>query len=231
MSQPSALKPTVVIIASPELAQAFNRRLAADPAVVVFDASASLRALETIRQHRPMVVLLDASFAITARGAVLVQAIKADRSLASLKLRVLSNDVDLMRGLLQREATPAEALLTHSPSLERIGTRSSVRMVIRDAVHVTANGEPSRLVDLSTTGAQVVTNRRMRPEQQVRLTLDDGSAQSRLNGVVAWAVAEPAGARLQYRAGLRFVDPDTEVLGAFCRKHSGQPGDRRPEQD
>jgi len=228
MSHLSALEPTVVIIASSELARAFDRHLAADPAVTVFDASASQRALDAIRRHRPMVVVLDASFAITARGAALVTAIKADRSLAGLKLRVVSNDAVLMRALLQREGTPAEAVLTHTPSLER---RKSVRVFIRDAVHVSANGEPSRLVDLSTTGAQVVTKSRMRPEQRVRLTLDDGSAQSRLNGVVAWAVAEPAGARLQYRAGVRFVAPDAEVLEAFCRKHAGRLGDGGPGQE
>jgi hypothetical protein len=220
-SSQSVRRLTIVIIASPELARAFNRRLSADQAVTVVDASTSPCAFDTIRQHRPAVVVLDASFALTARGAALVAAIKADRSLASLKLRVLSNDVDLMRRLLQTESRPAEPVLTHSPSIDRMDRRGSARVVIGEGVQVIANGEPSRLVDLSATGAQVVTDSRMRPKQRVRLTLDDGSAQSRLNGVVAWAVAEPAGARLQYRSGVRFVDADADVLEGFCRKYGG----------
>ena len=219
MSRPSSKTPDVVIVANADLVRAFEARLPRDRAVMVFPVSEALQALAAIRRHQPSVVVLDRSFSATARGAALVAAIKADPSLMRVDPRVLSDEADHVAALLEDAAAPEEALLARSQPLDHYGTRASARFLIQDAVNVLANGEPSQLVDLSTMGAQVVTNSRMRPEQPVRLTLDDGTAQNRVNGVVAWAVVEPAGARLQYRAGLRFVDPDSNMLEAFCRKN------------
>jgi hypothetical protein len=57
----------------------------------------------------------------------------------------------------------------------------------------------------------------------VRLTLLDGAAETRLRGVVVWAVAEPIGAALRYRAGVQFLSPDSAILEAFCVRHGRSP--------
>ena len=63
----------------------------------------------------------------------------------------------------------------------------------------------------------------LRPKQALRLTLLDGSAETRVRGVVAWSAAETAGPRVQYRAGVEFIDPDTQILEAFCGRHGTRP--------
>lgn len=71
---------------------------------------------------------------------------------------------------------------------------------------------------LSFAGAQVVVPVRVRPDEALRLTLVlvEGPAATRVRGVVAWSTAGPA---VQYRAGVEFVDPDTESLEKLCVRH------------
>ena len=168
--------------------------------------------------------MLDPAFVTTARGAAFVAHVKADECLGTIDLRELTQDDTHLPMVLDQRITSAEAaLLATSLPLDRCGTRQVTRFPMRGHVKVLANGEPSQLVNLSMTGAQVLTPSRLRPEQSVRLTLHDESAETRLNGVVAWAVAEPAGAAVRYRAGVALTDPDPHILEAFCSRHSDSP--------
>jgi hypothetical protein len=87
----------------------------------------------------------------------------------------------------------------------------------------TLNGEPSRLIDLSTSGVQLVSPGRLRPTQGFRLTLLDEKRKTRLHAVVAWATLQGTTAAPSYRAGAQFVDSDYEAIDAYCRRYgSGQ---------
>ena len=110
------------------------------------------------------------------------------------------------------------AVLKGSLPLEHCGTRDARRIPIAGAVDVLINGERSQLIDLSVTGAQLVVPTRLRPAQTVRMTLSTGPTKMRCPAVVAWAHAEPAGATVQYRVGVMFVDPDIDTIDALCAR-------------
>jgi hypothetical protein len=88
-------------------------------------------------------------------------------------------------------------------------------------VSVLVDGNAATLVDLSSAGAQVVSNAVLRPNQRVRVSLD-GTMAERFSGSVAWASLEFAGGRPQYRVGIEFSDADSSVIGAFCERHGAQ---------
>jgi hypothetical protein len=88
---------------------------------------------------------------------------------------------------------------------------------------VVVDGQRNHLVDLSVTGAQVLVATLLRPNQTVRLVLPGETAALRCRGTVMWAVAVPTGSKIQYRAGVEFINPDSTQLGAFCLKFGGAP--------
>jgi hypothetical protein len=210
-----------VIIVKSEHTVALKKRLGPNAAVSVFPDSDSLQAGDAILARPPKILAMDATFATTARGATLVAQLKSEARLNGVDLRVLIEDEAKVPLILsETTASPETALLQTSRPLDRAGTRRAVRYLMnRRAVLV--NGEHSHLVDLSTTGAQVIVPMRVRPTQHVRLILSDQSTDTKCQGVVAWSVAVPTGASVRYRAGIEFVSPDTARLEAFCIQHGG----------
>ncbi|MGH9219637.1 MAG: PilZ domain-containing protein, partial [Vicinamibacterales bacterium] len=88
---------------------------------------------------------------------------------------------------------------------------------------VTVNGDSGALIDLSVSGAQVQVAARLRPLKVTRVTLSDGSSETRLQGTVAWSIAVPDKGTITYRAGIEFVNPDKQKLAAYCAKYGGAP--------
>ncbi len=87
-------------------------------------------------------------------------------------------------------------------------------------IDATIDGNTATLVDLSTLGAQVISNTVLKPNQRVRLTLSDGKTTIRATGTIAWARFEiPPGSGPRYRAGIEFVNPDTAAIDGFCTMH------------
>ena len=213
----------VIIIAKSEHTAALRKRLGTHSTVAVFPDSESLQALEAILNRPPKILVLDPTFASTARGAALVARLKTESHLRGIDLRVLIEDETKVPLVLSQPVTaPEKALLQASRPLDRAGTRRAVRFPMnRRAVII--DGEHSHLVDLSVTGAQVQVPMRLRPAQLLRLTLLDGSTETRCRGTVVWSVAVPVGAAVQYRAGVELTDPDTQLLEAFCARCGGRP--------
>lgn len=210
----------LVIVARSEDAPALRKRLGHDPVVAVFPESESLRALHAILARRPKILALDPGFIMTARGAAIVAQVKADPHLAGVDVRVLAHDAARRLLLLTVRVGSSEvALLAASRPLDHCGTRQAPRVPINDHVEVVINGERSQLVNLSATGAQVLVPKRLRPNQAVRFILLDGSVETRLRAQVAWSVAELVVTTVRYRAGLVFIDPDPQILEAFCLQH------------
>ncbi len=86
-------------------------------------------------------------------------------------------------------------------------------------MEVVVDGERSRLVNLSVTGAQLVMPARVQPRQSILLTLVDHTTEKRVRALVAWSTVELAHSEIKYRAGVSFVDPDSSVIEGFCHRN------------
>ena len=109
------------------------------------------------------------------------------------------------------------SLGTHSGNLEGSGVdrRTAERFMLPHATQIETNGVRARLVDLSDTGAQVVSPHVLRPNEEVGLILDGGVEKLRLAGVIAWSTLELKDGRPRYRAGVRFHAPTSEAFDAL----------------
>jgi PilZ domain-containing protein len=113
---------------------------------------------------------------------------------------------------------PAAATLDPGP-LDQIGTRAAPRYKTQK-IEVLIDGNPATLVDLSVTGAQVVSVTILKPNQRVRMAFSDEHGMVRFNAAIAWAQFEiPPRIGPQYRAGIEFVDADPDSIDAFCSRH------------
>jgi hypothetical protein len=154
--------------------------------------------------------------------------VKSDPRLQGTDVRVLAEDESNLPVLLSARVPGLEgALIRSSYPLDYCGTRRAPRFITNRGVNVAVNGKDGLLVNLSCIGAQVKASLRLRPEEAIRLALEDGHAEVRLKGVVAWCVAEPIDGQVMYRAGLEFVEPDSMTLEAFCVRNIANP-DRAP---
>jgi PilZ domain-containing protein len=214
---------STVLIAAPEHLQALKEREDFSDAQTFSDAEA-LRALEVITRKRPDVVALERMFAATTRGAALINRIKADPKLASCEIRIVAHDSGYSRvpaggaapstdgSAVAVAAAPAPA----APSLDQRGTRRAPRVKIVDGVEVMIDGNTATLVDLSIVGAQVVSATILKPNQRVRMSINDGKRPLRISAGVAWASFELVRTGPRYRAGIEFFDAEAEAVEKFC---------------
>ena len=101
----------------------------------------------------------------------------------------------------------------------RRGIRRTPRFLIQGSVDVLVDGSPASLVNISVTGAQLVSPTIIRPKQRVRVSLVADDRTLRFNAVVAWASYEiPPDSVPRYRAGVEFVDADLSELEAYCAR-------------
>lgn len=101
-------------------------------------------------------------------------------------------------------------------------SRKARRVKIDTAVAILVNGVASTLVDLSTSGAQIVSPSCLRPSRGVRLVLPTGSSSLTCEGRIVWARLESAraDAPAMYRGGVRFAGADPRALLSFISQHS-----------
>ena len=228
------------MIAPPEMLPLLKERSGARHGeVLTFSDADALHALAEIVKRRPHAVELERQFAATPRGAALINRIKADPNLAASELRVVSAGTDSTRVLPRAAAAPlvsepAVAILDTPPgkrearteaapaaptALDR-GTRRAARFKMARETGVQIDGKPATIVDLSTVGAQVISPTIVKPNQRVRVVLADEDGALRFNAVIAWAFFEiPRNSGPQYRAGVNFVDANSDAVGAFCLRH------------
>jgi hypothetical protein len=210
----------VVVIASVQMVSKLRAQYQGDANTRVFSEADFLLALEVIVSQAPEIIALDADFAATARGAALVARVKADPRLCDAEIRALIQNGTYDDSLSSPDEADSPAPSTILQPLDYCGTRRAARYPMKPVVEARINGAPGQLVNLSTTGAQVVTQIRMRPTEKVRLALTDATTELRLVGAVAWASLE-IGARglQQYRAGLELCSADEEVMERYCQRN------------
>lgn len=221
--------PCTVVIAAADLLPALKQRSwVIDTDVLTFAEEEALRALEEIVRRRPQTVALERQFAATPRGAALINRIKADPALSESELCVVSHDSDFMRVVPRATAAPGPAAapepapvaIVAPAALDQRGTRRAPRYKIAGDMSVLLDGNAAKLVDLSSVGAQVVSPTVLKPNQRVRMALTDDHGALRFNAAIAWAAFEiPPQRTPRYRAGINFVDADSNAVGAFCMRH------------
>jgi len=214
LHDPASSSPTAFVIAGSAHAAALRRRLEHDPSIAVFSESESLDALRLILENPPKMLALDAAVVKTARGAILVSQLKDHKG---VDVRVLCEDEGHLPVLLSQQDI---ALQAASQPLDGCGTRGAKRFAMKGDMEVVVDGERSRLVNLSITGAQLVMPARVQPRQSVLLTLVDEKTERRFRALVAWSTVELTQSAVKYRAGVAFVDPDTRVIEAFCHRNA-----------
>lgn len=204
----------IVLIGATEILPALQQRAGdANGEVLAFSDKEVLDALKTIVKRRPGVVVFERMFAMTSRGAALINRIKVDPALRQSEIRVLAHDGDYSR-VVPRAPAPGP------PALDQRGTRRAPRFRISDKVMVYVDGKSAALVDLSTVGAHVLASGMLKPNQQVAVAFADATADVRCTAAVAWTKFEilPTGAP-RYRAGLDFTESDPAAVDAYCERH------------
>jgi hypothetical protein len=210
--------PSLIVIARAEHEVALRKRLGSEPSVALFSDADALKAFDAVESHPPKILALDRTFAFTARGAALVARLKSDPRMGAIDLRVLTEDETNSPMILEtNKALGLEgAVLKTSHPLDYCGTRRAPRFPVTDGAGVIVNGENGTLVNLSSTGAQLLVHMRLRPSEPLRLALVDSDSEVKVRGVVAWSSVESSNGALAYRAGVEFINPDALSLDAFC---------------
>jgi len=181
--------------------------------VLTFADADALQALETITKRRPGVVALDRVFAVTPRGAALINRIKADPALRDSEIRVIAHDSDYQR-IVPRTPPPT------APALDQRGTRRAPRFKMAANVTAQLDGRSATVIDLSAVGAQIVSPVALKPNQKIAVALPDDVTSIRFTASVVWTSFEiPPNSGPRYRAGLDFPDADADAVGAFCERH------------
>jgi chromosome segregation ATPase len=96
--------------------------------------------------------------------------------------------------------------------------RDSKRIAMRQGTHISVEGIPGELVDLSVGGAQVVLRQSVKPNQLVRLHLPTSWGEMVVKARVVWVIYEHREVSLSvYRTGLKLTEFDTQSLERFMR--------------
>jgi hypothetical protein len=99
--------------------------------------------------------------------------------------------------------------------------RRASRQAFNEDVQIQIDGSATLLVDLSMTGAQVISPTALKPNRMVKVSLPIGDTSVACRGKIVWARLEPpsAGRALCYRAGVLFTTPDEAAIQSFIAHH------------
>ena len=213
----------IVLIGPLDSLPALQERLDPKADVQTFTDAEALEALDHIIRTKPALVAMQDQFADSSRGQALINRIKDDVVLATVEVRVMGknpaqNRVAVKRGSPGGSAVVAVAEKLKS-ALDQKGTRRAARVPIKDGVEVAVDGNTAGLIDLSVVGAQVVSSTVLKPNQRVRVTMENGKV--KCAGAVVWAAFEmPKGLPTRYRAGIDWgVTAEAPKVETFAKKN------------
>jgi hypothetical protein len=217
-----------VLIAAPEHLPALKEHGFAD--ALAFSDADALKALEAITREKPRVIALEKMFAATSRGAALIKRIKADPALIGCEIKIVANDGKPLTAKkakkdapaaaaapapVEQEPAPVVTISAPAAPLDQRGTRRAPRFVVAKGIEVMIDGNPAALINLSVVGAQVVSPTILKPNQRVRMTLQDPRGPIRVMAGVAWAAFEMPKTGPVYRAGIEFYDAEAGNVERF----------------
>jgi len=227
-----------LVIAAENLMSALRERVSVEGDIITFADTEPIQALQVIIEERPNLVVLERLFAATPRGAALINRIKSDPQLAHAEVRVMSHTGDYSRQVVKPSVVPAPSqpvaaggaqgasatvATEEAPRpLDWHGTRRAPRIRVRPGVELQLDGNPAAVIDLSTVGAQVISQTVLRPNQKVRITVPSDEFVLRFRGAIAWAKFElpkPPVTSPQYRAGVEFTDGDAAAIDKVIERN------------
>src|SRR6185436_6097763 len=136
-----------VVIATADVLSATQERVSGlGGEVLGFNEVQAIEALQAVVTRKPGVVAFERRFAITPRGAALMNRIKSDPKLLKTEIRVIAHDSDYSR-VSPRQRTAAEK------ALDQRGTRRAPRFKMKDGTPIAIDANAGRILDLSTIGA------------------------------------------------------------------------------
>jgi len=172
---------------------------------LAFSANDTLAALDVIKNQHPGVIALEDTYAATVRGRALIERVEVDPALRHCQVRIVTH-----------VAAPAAAP-------EASDRRRAPRFKVSSGLEVSFDGQGVVLVDVSITGAQVISPSPLRPNQRGKITLiDTAENTTRIRSGIAWASLELVGGAPLYRAGIQFSNPDTTALQGFIEAKKAQ---------
>jgi chromosome segregation ATPase len=101
-------------------------------------------------------------------------------------------------------------------------TRRAARRAFSENIDVLIDGGTAQLVDLSITGAQVLSAAPLKPNRIIKLQLPSADKAVTCKGKIVWARLEPpsAGGTFRYRAGVLFTVVDEAAVDAFMARQA-----------
>jgi len=115
---------------------------------------------------------------------------------------------------------PAPVLPTpEGPEQFRGAARGAKRVAFKPEPDIQVDGTPGKLVDLSLTGAQVLTPSAINPNRLVTVTLPMDDSTIPCKAKVMWSRLEPRSGQLWYRAGVSFTSADQLALETILNAH------------
>ena len=204
---------TVVIATADVLPAAQERVSGFGGEILGFNEAQAIEALQAVFSRKPGVVAFERRFAITPRGAALMNRIKTDPKLLKTEIRVVAHDSDYSR-VSPRQKTEAEK------ALDQRGTRRAPRFKMKERTPIAIDANAGSILDLSTIGAMVVCTAGLKPQQELKITLTGVAGLIKFAAKVAWASFEiPPNSGPRYRAGIEFVDADATLVDLFIQSH------------
>jgi len=195
----------------------------------------------SIQMHHPKVIAVEAVFAETPSGQEFLERIErlAIRG-SAIQLVVRTQGKWATTPYAGQLATAESQAVAAAGSTERpvavdprlavaaqtkgANTRRASRFRILESLNAVVENGQATLVNISTLGAQVVSQPALKPTQKVKIMLPDTDEMIHLTAHVAWARFEQPqpGTAPHYRAGMEFTDAAQEILEDYCRRHCSQ---------
>ncbi|HUP39324.1 MAG TPA: PilZ domain-containing protein, partial [Vicinamibacterales bacterium] len=116
-------------------------------------------------------------------------------------------------------AVAAEVTDASTAEVFRGPARAAKRVQFKGETEIQVDGVPGKLVDLSVTGAQLLTAAAMKPNRLIKVTLPMGDTSIACKAKVMWSRLEPRSGQLWYRAGVSFTSADQLSLETFIDQY------------
>ena len=206
------------------------------------------RAQTAIRERQALVVEFDAVKQAAAAAAADAHARyeklrdATEQKIRSLQLAVseaderataAERDVELQRRVAKPRDTSAKPARAHAASPVAAAptegkpkpagpVRGATRVAMSGDFDIQIDGHPCKLIDLSTTGAQILSPGALKPNRLVTVNLPLGDTRVSCKGKIMWSRLEPgrAGGQHWYRAGVSFTSADEASIEAFLRRQT-----------
>jgi hypothetical protein len=200
----------IVLIASEDVLAGWSASAARPAGILALADVDDQHALAVIARRRPKVVVLMQIFASSARGASFVSQLRGNADLAAVDIRVLPAARSPLLG--SAEVLAGHVLASAAQPLPAGPARRAPRITMPSGIEARIEGARAALVNVSPFGAQVISPKALRPNQQVEVVIDRYEVGLHTRAEIVWSSLELSQAGMTYRAGIAFPDAHPEVL-------------------